>query len=101
MGKLSLSFFLLVALALQSDTCNAAAPRKAVGFYELKKGNFSVKVTNWGATIASVILPDSKGSTRLFLPFPSLQQTESNNNNHLQEIWPMWFSATIDSVPTS
>ncbi|KAJ0975250.1 hypothetical protein J5N97_017215 [Dioscorea zingiberensis] len=33
-----------------------------VGIYELKKGDFSVKVTNWGATITSVVLPDSKGN---------------------------------------
>lgn len=33
-----------------------------MGFYELKKGDFSVKVTNWGATIVSVFLPDSKGN---------------------------------------
>lgn len=62
MAKLSLLFFLLLmASALLSSTCNAA-PRKRVGIYELKKGNFSVKVTNWGATITSVILPDSKGN---------------------------------------
>ncbi|KAG6494402.1 galactose mutarotase-like [Zingiber officinale] len=64
MGKFSLSFLLLflMALALQNGTCNAVAPRKAVGIYELKKGNFSVKVTNWGAIITSVIVPDSKGN---------------------------------------
>ncbi|XP_066348895.1 uncharacterized protein [Miscanthus floridulus] len=40
---------------------NAAAGRKMVGVYELKAGDFSVSVTNWGATITSVVLPDSKG----------------------------------------
>lgn len=38
-----------------------AAERKMVGVYKLEKGDFSVKVTNWGATIMSVVLPDSKG----------------------------------------
>ncbi|ONK65236.1 uncharacterized protein A4U43_C07F35070 [Asparagus officinalis] len=33
-----------------------------VGIYELKKGDFSVKVTNWGATIISVIVPDARGN---------------------------------------
>ncbi|KAF8703326.1 hypothetical protein HU200_032124 [Digitaria exilis] len=35
-----------------------------VGVYELKnkKGDFSIKVTNWGATLMSVIVPDSKGN---------------------------------------
>ncbi|KAJ4960357.1 hypothetical protein NE237_020267 [Protea cynaroides] len=32
-----------------------------VGFYEIKKGDFSIKFTNWGATIVSVILPDKNG----------------------------------------
>ncbi|KAL6650841.1 hypothetical protein ACP70R_009766 [Stipagrostis hirtigluma subsp. patula] len=40
---------------------NAAAGRKKVGVYELKRGDFSVKVTNWGAIITSVVLPDSRG----------------------------------------
>jgi hypothetical protein len=39
--------------------------RKMVGVYELKTGDFSVSVTNWGATITSVVLPDSKGAFRL------------------------------------
>jgi len=42
---------------------HADAARKTVGVYELKnkKGDFSIKVTNWGATLMSVIVPDSKG----------------------------------------
>jgi aldose 1-epimerase len=39
----------------------AAWTRKIVGVHELRVGDFSVKVTNWGATLMSVILPDSKG----------------------------------------
>jgi hypothetical protein len=40
-----------------------AAERKAttVGVYELRKGDFSIRVTNWGAVIMSVVLPDSRG----------------------------------------
>ncbi|KAI4965681.1 hypothetical protein ZWY2020_051136 [Hordeum vulgare] len=48
-----------VALGLPGG---AAAERKIVGIYELKKGDFSIKVTNWGATLMSVILPDSRGN---------------------------------------
>ncbi|XP_062221103.1 uncharacterized protein LOC133920504 [Phragmites australis] len=40
----------------------AAAERKMVGVYELKQGDFSIKVTDWGATLMSVILPDSEGN---------------------------------------
>ncbi|CAL9753781.1 unnamed protein product [Musa acuminata subsp. burmannicoides] len=62
MAKLPfLPFLLFVASALLSTSCSAA-PRKIVAFYELKKGDFSVKVTNWGAIITSVVLPDSKGN---------------------------------------
>ncbi|CAO2035305.1 unnamed protein product, partial [Urochloa humidicola] len=52
---------LLLCLAMAS---NAGAERKMVGVYELKnkKGDFSIKVTNWGATLMSVIVPDSKGN---------------------------------------
>lgn len=32
-----------------------------MGIYELKKGNFSVKFTNWGATLISLVLPDKNG----------------------------------------
>ncbi|KAG6487024.1 hypothetical protein ZIOFF_055605 [Zingiber officinale] len=35
--------------------------KNKVAIYELTRGEFVVKVTNWGATIVSVILPDSKG----------------------------------------
>ena len=33
-----------------------------VGIYELRRGDFSIKLTNYGATILSVILPDKNGS---------------------------------------
>lgn len=45
--------FLITALAKQDGD--------EIGVYELKKGNMSMKVTNWGATIMSVVLPDKNG----------------------------------------
>ncbi|KAK1683627.1 hypothetical protein QYE76_044475 [Lolium multiflorum] len=48
----------LAAIALASG----ADARKMVGVYVLKKGDFSVKITNWGATIMSIVVPDSKGN---------------------------------------
>jgi aldose 1-epimerase len=48
----------LVAPSLAGGT----EAKKMVGVYVLKKGNFSVKMTNWGATVMSIILPDSKGT---------------------------------------
>lgn len=32
-----------------------------IGVYELTKGNMSMKLTNWGATIMSILLPDKHG----------------------------------------
>ena len=48
---------LLLCLALAG---RADAARKTVGVYELKnkKGGFSIKVTNWGATLLSVLTPN-------------------------------------------
>ncbi|XP_047064191.1 galactose mutarotase-like [Lolium rigidum] len=60
-GGALLPVALLVCLALAGG---ADAARKPVGFYELKnkKGDFSIKVTNWGATLVSVFVPDCKGN---------------------------------------
>ncbi|XVF58231.1 hypothetical protein PTKIN_Ptkin07bG0047900 [Pterospermum kingtungense] len=59
MAKLSFLFslFLIAAFAV----ANGSATKEKVGIYELKKGDLSVKFTNWGATIVSVILPDKYG----------------------------------------
>nr|GLL18536.1 aldose 1-epimerase-like [Ipomoea trifida] len=38
--------------------CDAS---EEVGIYEIKRGNFSVKITNYGAIVISVILPDKNG----------------------------------------
>uniref|UniRef100_A0A5B7CG88 Aldose 1-epimerase n=1 Tax=Davidia involucrata TaxID=16924 RepID=A0A5B7CG88_DAVIN len=59
MLKISLLFcFIIVAFGV---VVNGSVSKKETGFYELKKGNFSVKLTNWGATIVSVVLPDKNG----------------------------------------
>jgi hypothetical protein len=61
MARAPLLLALLCACAAAAGSANAAG-RKMVGVYELKAGDFSVGVTNWGATITSVVLPDSKGA---------------------------------------
>ncbi|KAL6650840.1 hypothetical protein ACP70R_009765 [Stipagrostis hirtigluma subsp. patula] len=61
MARVPLLLALLCACLAALGRANAAG-RKTVGVYELRKGDFSVKVTNWGATITSVVLPDSKGN---------------------------------------
>ncbi|KAH7652616.1 aldose 1-epimerase protein [Dioscorea alata] len=58
-SNLKLFIYLLVFFLVCASN---GSSRKMVGIYELKKGDFSVKVTNWGATIISVVFPDSKGN---------------------------------------
>ncbi|KAE8661321.1 PYRUVATE DEHYDROGENASE E1 BETA family protein [Hibiscus syriacus] len=60
MAKISFllfSLFIIVASAI----INGSEAKEKVGIYELKKGDLSVKFTNWGATIVSVIFPDKYG----------------------------------------
>ncbi|GAV67937.1 Aldose_epim domain-containing protein [Cephalotus follicularis] len=40
---------------------SGSAAKEEVSVYELKKGNFSMRLTNWGATVISVVLPDRNG----------------------------------------
>ena len=37
-----------------------------IGIYELKKGDFAVNITDYGARIISVLLPDKNGMYSLF-----------------------------------
>nr|XP_043614894.1 galactose mutarotase-like [Erigeron canadensis] len=39
----------------------SASKHEDIGIYELNNGHFSIKLTNWGATIISVFLPDKNG----------------------------------------
>lgn len=56
--SLVLCFVVLVAFGF---VVHGSVASNAVGVYDLKKGNFSVKLTNWGATLISVVLPDKHG----------------------------------------
>jgi len=60
-----LSSFLVLAVLLTGSLCDAS---EEVGIYEIKRGNFSVKITNYGATVISVIIPDKNGLF-LFMDF--------------------------------
>ncbi|XP_015067461.1 aldose 1-epimerase isoform X1 [Solanum pennellii] len=51
-------FFAFFTLLFCKNSCKATEEIKV---YELKKGDFSVKITNYGATVLSVILPDKNG----------------------------------------
>ncbi|RLM74593.1 aldose 1-epimerase-like [Panicum miliaceum] len=49
-------------LGLGAQAAAGAGARRTAGVYELRMGDFSVRVTNWGARLVSVVLPDSKGN---------------------------------------
>ncbi|KAL3819437.1 hypothetical protein ACJIZ3_005342 [Penstemon smallii] len=51
-------FVLFVSAFALFNVCKAT---EKIGIYELKKGDFSVKITNYGATVLSVIVPDRNG----------------------------------------
>ncbi|XP_047336215.1 galactose mutarotase-like [Impatiens glandulifera] len=59
MWKVDRTLFLLICcvVVVFSADCSVSD----VGIYELKVGSFSVKLTNWGAGIVSVVLPDKDG----------------------------------------
>ncbi|KAF8703328.1 hypothetical protein HU200_032126 [Digitaria exilis] len=73
MASLCLRQLLLATLCVAASVLGAQATggggdarTKGVGVYELRMGDFSVKVTNWGARLVSVVLPDSKGGGTAF-----------------------------------
>jgi len=46
---------------------NGSYEKEKIGIFELEKGGLSLKVTNWGASIVSLVLPDKNGMTNFFL----------------------------------
>ncbi|XP_065879658.1 uncharacterized protein [Euphorbia lathyris] len=65
LGKMSMLFvfctFLVLGLANAQAKPAADAKADAVGFYELKKGNMSLKFTNYGAALVSFKINDKTG----------------------------------------
>ncbi|KAI9119000.1 hypothetical protein K1719_009675 [Acacia pycnantha] len=56
------TFLLLCFLLLPASGFAFGYDKKEqVGVFELKKGDISLKVSNWGATITSLVLPDKHG----------------------------------------
>ncbi|XP_073126541.1 uncharacterized protein [Henckelia pumila] len=58
MDKALCCFFVLILGFALGNVCKGD---EEIGVYELKKGHFSVKITNYGATVLSVIVPDRHG----------------------------------------
>ncbi|KAK6924979.1 Aldose 1-/Glucose-6-phosphate 1-epimerase [Dillenia turbinata] len=62
MAKISfLLLCLVISTTLFTSGVKKCEARIEVRVFELKKGDLSVKITNWGATVLSVILPDKNG----------------------------------------
>ncbi|KAL1373308.1 hypothetical protein HN51_003292 [Arachis hypogaea] len=59
MAKVSMLFSFLLGLVLLSQ---AHGSGEKIGFYELRRGDFEMRVTNYGATVLSVVLPDRNGN---------------------------------------
>ncbi|KAL6178096.1 hypothetical protein ACLB2K_049615 [Fragaria x ananassa] len=81
--------FIKVASAPKRLASNAN-DEKVGEIYELKKGNFSVKLTNYGATMLSVVLPDKNGKLDdVVLGFESLKDYTNDS---------VYFGATVGRV---
>jgi hypothetical protein len=56
---------LLCLLVVAFGFVNGSVDEKEkIGIFELKKGEISLKVTNWGASIVSLVLPDKNGMNK-------------------------------------
>ncbi|KAL3528351.1 hypothetical protein ACH5RR_007673 [Cinchona calisaya] len=73
-SKLSLVyFFVLIGLTLFINNVIAHDYDNYINVYELRKGNLSVKITNYGATVLSVIHADKTGKLDdLVLGYPTI-----------------------------
>ncbi|KAF7819684.1 putative leucine-rich repeat receptor-like protein kinase [Senna tora] len=54
------NIFLLLCFLLVVDS-GFVFGKQEIGIFELKKGDISLKVTNWGASLVSLVLPDKHG----------------------------------------
>ncbi|KAL4354934.1 hypothetical protein GQ457_06G041850 [Hibiscus cannabinus] len=63
MNKLCFFFFSFLLLAVYGEKLDydVGKSKEKIGTYVLKNGNMSVKFTNWGATIMSLVIPDKHG----------------------------------------
>ncbi|KAL3624165.1 hypothetical protein CASFOL_032981 [Castilleja foliolosa] len=80
MSKLFI-FFTFIALAF--GVFANGSENDTLGIYEIKIGDFSIKVTNFGARIVSVIVPDKNGKLDdIVLGFDTAQDYQESKNNY-------------------
>ncbi|KAI9086556.1 hypothetical protein K1719_031641 [Acacia pycnantha] len=61
MSKPSLLSFCIVLLLALVFLFRVEAEDGKIGIYELRRGQFQIKLTNYGATIMSLMVPDRHG----------------------------------------
>ncbi|XP_028780547.1 aldose 1-epimerase-like [Neltuma alba] len=82
--------FVLLCLLLTASVLVNGSVEKKIRIYELKKGDVSLKVTNWGASILSLVLPDKNGKLGdIVLEYRSIKDYTTNTTN---------FGATVGRV---
>lgn len=52
----------ILSVIINNDKNVVAAAEKKIEFFQLQKGDLSVNITNYGATVLNVILPDKNGT---------------------------------------
>lgn len=78
-NPLPLFCFLIFALWV---VANGAESKPEIGFYELKTGDFSVKFTNWGARVVSLVLPNKHGKLEdIVLGYDSVEEYVNDTTN--------------------
>ena len=79
---MSLKINLLVCLFIFHLLVAASVRGHKIGIYEIKKGDFSVKITNYGATIISVLLPDKHGKIGdVVLGYDTIKEYENDTSS--------------------
>ncbi|XP_054803612.1 uncharacterized protein LOC129306867 [Prosopis cineraria] len=90
MNKMSNFFVLLCLLFFAASGFVTGSVENKIRIYELKKGDVSLKVTNWGASILSLVLPDKNGKLGdIVLEYYSIKDYTTNTTN---------FGATVGRV---
>lgn len=82
MGKFSTLFQFILFICIASFGNADTNSNQEIKEYSLKKGNLSVKFTNYGASITSVIVPDRYGNrSDIILGFDSIQEYVQRKGN--------------------
>lgn len=81
MGKISLMLCLILVFPVV--LVNGQKKKDEIRVFELKKGNIaSIKFTNWGASIMSLVIPDNQGKLAdVVLGYDSAQSYKTDTTN--------------------